>query len=78
MVRRTTTTYGFAQTGGLLKGDIRRASESRGFAQSRVLTHWEEIAGADIAAISRRSRSNTPPAPATTLAGRKRAPPSCC
>ncbi|MDO6584372.1 DciA family protein [Salipiger sp. 1_MG-2023] len=53
MARRTTTTYGFAQTGGLLKGDIRRASESRGFAQSRVLTHWEEIAGADIAAISR-------------------------
>lgn len=53
MARRKTTTYGFTQTGGLLKGDIRRASESRGFAQSRVLTHWEEIAGADIAAISR-------------------------
>lgn len=53
MARRTTTTYGFAQTGGLLKRDIRNASESRGFAQARVLTHWEETVGADIAAISR-------------------------
>ena len=53
MQRRSTTTYGFAQTGGLLKNSIRRASESRGFAQSRVLTHWEEIAGSDMAAISR-------------------------
>ncbi|MCR8550094.1 DciA family protein [Salipiger sp. P9] len=52
-MQRRTTTYGFAQTGGLLKQNIRRASESRGFAQSRVLTHWEEIAGADLAAISR-------------------------
>ncbi|MBN9889715.1 DUF721 domain-containing protein [Salipiger abyssi] len=52
-MKRRSTTYGFAQTGGLLKQNIRRASESRGFAQSRVLTHWEEIAGAEMAAISR-------------------------
>lgn len=52
-MKRRSTTYGFAQTGGLLKQNIRQASESRGFAQSRVLTHWEEIAGAEMAAISR-------------------------
>lgn len=53
MQRRKSTTKGFALTAGLLKQNIRKASESRGFAQSRVLTHWEEIAGADMAAISR-------------------------
>lgn len=53
MRNRTATTKGFAQTGRLLQGQIRRASEQRGFAQSKVLTHWAEIAGPDIAAISR-------------------------
>ena len=36
---------GFMQTGGLLKTRIRSASESRGFAETRLLTHWEDIAG---------------------------------
>ncbi len=53
MTQRKSTTYGFSRTAKLLQGQIRKASETRGFAQSRVLTHWEEIAGADIAAISR-------------------------
>lgn len=53
MAYRPSTTKGFSRTSSLLQGQIRRASESRGFAQSRVLTHWEEIAGADVAAISR-------------------------
>ncbi|NDW00776.1 DUF721 domain-containing protein [Salipiger sp. PrR002] len=53
MARRNTTTYGFAKTSGLLNAQIRKASESRGFAQSRLLTHWEEIVGADVAAIAR-------------------------
>lgn len=53
MTKRKTSTYGFAHTAKLLEGNIRKASESRGFAQSRVLTHWEEIAGADVAKISR-------------------------
>jgi hypothetical protein len=52
-MKRKTTTYGFARTAKLLEGRIRKATESRGFAQSRVLTHWEEIAGADVAAMSR-------------------------
>ena len=45
MTRRSTTTYGFARTSKLLEDRIRRAGESRGFAVTRLLTHWEEIAG---------------------------------
>ncbi|MBT9384064.1 DUF721 domain-containing protein [Pseudooceanicola sp. CBS1P-1] len=51
--RRQTTTYGFTRTYGLLESRIRKAGESRGFAVSKLLTHWEEIAGADTAAIAR-------------------------
>lgn len=50
---RRATTKGFARTGKLLEGQIRRTSESRGFAQAKLLTHWPEIAGPDIAAIAR-------------------------
>ena len=53
MKPRRTTTYGFKRTGALLSDQIRRAGESRGFAVSRVLTHWAEIVGQDIAAIAR-------------------------
>lgn len=53
MSQRRATTKGFARTSSLLSQRIRHASESRGFAQSRVLTHWEEIAGADMAATTR-------------------------
>jgi hypothetical protein len=53
MSTRPKSTKGFARTSSLLQGQIRRASEQRGFAQSRVLTHWSEIAGEDVAAISR-------------------------
>ena len=52
MPSRRTSTKGFKRTDSLLSGQIRRASETRGFAQSRLLTQWEEIAGADIAAIA--------------------------
>lgn len=37
----------------LVDRDIKRLSEKRGFSESRLLTHWAEIAGADIAAICR-------------------------
>ncbi|WP_299923163.1 DciA family protein [uncultured Pelagimonas sp.] len=53
MPKRKTTTYGFARTSNLLQNQVRKASESRGFAQSRVLTHWEEIVGEDVAGMSR-------------------------
>lgn len=39
----------FTQTGSYLKAAIRRVSETRGFAQSRLLTHWAEIAGPQMA-----------------------------
>ncbi|MEP2532212.1 DUF721 domain-containing protein [Shimia sp.] len=48
---RRTTTKGFKRTSSLLRDRIRQAGESRGFAVTRVLTHWAEIVGQDIAAI---------------------------
>lgn len=53
MTSRKAATYGFKRTSALLQTSIRRASESRGFAQSRLLTHWAEVVGEDIAAIAR-------------------------
>ena len=37
----------------LVERDIKRMSEKRGFSETRLLTHWAEIAGQDIAAICR-------------------------
>lgn len=51
--RHSSTTRGFARTSSLLQSRIRSASEGRGFAQSRVLTRWAEIAGEDIAKSTR-------------------------
>ena len=48
-MRRSSTTKGFKTTSSLLQKQIRNASENRGFSQTRLLTHWEEIVGADIA-----------------------------
>ncbi|WP_425053259.1 DUF721 domain-containing protein [Psychromarinibacter sp. S121] len=44
---------GFERASGLLSTRIREVGEKRGFAVSRVLTHWAEIVGADVAAICR-------------------------
>lgn len=44
---------GFAQASSLLSTQIRKAGESRGFAMTRLLTHWEEIVGTDLARASR-------------------------
>lgn len=44
---------GFERTSSLLTARIREVGEARGFAVTRLLTHWEEIAGADIAGIAR-------------------------
>lgn len=41
---------GFEAAAGLLRERIRTAGESRGFALSRLLTHWAEIVGDEIAA----------------------------
>ena len=48
---------GFRQAGVLVAKDIREAGESRGFAVSRVLTHWAEIAGQDLAQRTRPVRT---------------------
>lgn len=46
---RQTRRKGFRQAASLLGREIREAGESRGFAVSRVLTHWADIAGAELA-----------------------------
>ena len=47
------TGRGFVQTGALLGGRIRGATETRGFAETRLLTQWDSICGAEIAAVAR-------------------------
>ena len=53
MAVRRSTTRGFKRTDSLLSDQIRRVGESRGFAVSRLLTHWTETVGEDIAAIAK-------------------------
>ncbi len=53
MAQRPSTTRGFKRTASVLSTQIRSAGESRGFAVSRLLTHWAEIAGPGIAEIAR-------------------------
>jgi hypothetical protein len=43
---------GFEPAGGLMARRIQKAGESRGFAVTRLLTHWPEVAGADLAAVT--------------------------
>lgn len=50
--RRESTTFGFKAATGLMQGRIRRASETRGFSESRLLTHWAEIVGPDVANVA--------------------------
>ncbi len=44
---------GFKRAASLMQGQIRRAGEQRGFAVSRLLTHWAEIVGEDTARVAR-------------------------
>ncbi len=44
---------GFRQTSSLVETRVRSASEGRGFAVSRLLTRWEEVAGPDLAPLCR-------------------------
>ncbi len=53
MARKAGNGKGFRRTGSLLARQMREAGESRGFAVSRVLTNWAEIAGPDLAATTR-------------------------
>ena len=44
---------GFERASSLLQGRIRQGGESRGFAVSRLLTHWREIVGDAVADAAR-------------------------
>ncbi|MEL7114467.1 MAG: DUF721 domain-containing protein [Pseudomonadota bacterium] len=44
---------GFERASGLLQTRIRQAGEARGFAVTRLLTHWAEIAGEELSRIAR-------------------------
>ena len=48
---RRASRKGFQRTSTLLRDRIRKAGETRGFSVTRVLTHWAEIVGQDIASI---------------------------
>ncbi len=50
--QRTKFTRGFARASTLVQSRVRSASEGRGFAQSRLLTHWDEVAGEDVAKVA--------------------------
>lgn len=43
---------GFLRTGSVLAPSVRKVGESRGFAETRLLTHWAEIVGEDVAKIA--------------------------
>lgn len=44
---------GFEHAGGLIGNALRNAAEQRGFAEQRLLTHWDDIVGTETAAIAR-------------------------
>ena len=44
---------GFRRASNLVQSRIRKAGETRGFAVTRLLTHWPEIVGDEIAAMAR-------------------------
>lgn len=44
---------GFETTAALVSARVRKAGEGRGFAVSRVLTHWAEVVGPDLAGLAR-------------------------
>ena len=49
---------GFVRTGGILSKQIRKASEKRGFVETRLLTHWAEFVGETIAKIAQPVKVN--------------------
>lgn len=50
--RHTSTTRGFSRAASLMQTRIRKASEQRGFAVTRLLTHWPEVVGEATAQIA--------------------------
>lgn len=60
-MRRQGQSRGFRHGASFLQQQIRRAAETRGFSQARLLTQWDEIAGPEIAAIARPVKVGYPP-----------------
>jgi hypothetical protein len=50
--RPKSTTRGFSRAATLMQTSIRQASEERGFAVTRLLTHWTEVVGDATAQIA--------------------------
>jgi hypothetical protein len=55
-VRAAPRRFRFEPAGGLVSRQVRKAGEARGFAVARVLTHWAEVAGPDLARLCRPQR----------------------
>jgi len=53
---RRKSTRGFVHAAGLMSTQMRRATGSRGFSQARLLTHWAEVVGPNLAEITRPSK----------------------
>ncbi len=51
--RRRGKTRGFVQAASLAAPQMRKATGARGFSQARLLTHWEEVVGPNLAKITR-------------------------
>ncbi|MEL6642493.1 MAG: DUF721 domain-containing protein [Pseudomonadota bacterium] len=51
--QRPKRSKGFRQAATLVSRDVKGVAERRGFAVSKVLTHWAEIVGPEAAAIAR-------------------------
>lgn len=58
---------GFQAAATLLAARVQKAAEGRGFAVTRLLTHWPEIAGPRLAAVTRPVRISHPRGGAGTL-----------
>lgn len=48
---QTRKSKGFRKTGSLVETRLRRVGESRGFAVTRLVTHWEDVVGPDMGRI---------------------------
>ena len=49
---RQSTTRGFSRAVTLMQSRIRAGSEGRGFAETRLLTHWAEFVGDGVASVA--------------------------
>lgn len=52
MTKRAASTRGFTRAVSLMQPRIRAAGEKRGFAVTRLVTHWAEVVGPDLAAAT--------------------------